>query len=77
MTQHSSGECNVWPELRTMALGGNFSFFFFLNNLFIYFQREGKGGRKKEKYQCVVASHVAPTEDLACTPGMFPNWESN
>ena len=47
--------------------------------LFIYLFREGKGGRSRggEKYQCVVASHVAPTGDLACNPGMCPDWESN
>ena len=50
---------------------------FFLKILFTYFQREGKGGRKREKYQCVVASHVAPTGDLANNPDMCPDWESN
>ena len=35
------------------------------------------GEREREKYQCVVASHVAPTGDLACNPGMCPYWESN
>ena len=46
---------------------------------FIYFQREGKGGKKgeREKHQRVVASHVPPTGDLACNPGMCPDWESN
>ena len=36
-------------------------------------------GREKEraKDQCVVASHVPPTEDLAHNPGMCPDWESN
>ena len=49
----------------------------FLNILFIY--REGKGRRKREreKHQCVVASHVPPTGDLAHNPGMCPDWESN
>ena len=32
----------------------------------------GKGGRKGEKHQCVVASFVPPTGDLACNPGMCP-----
>ena len=27
--------------------------------------------------RCMVASHVAPTGDLACNPGMCPYWESN
>ena len=78
MTQHSSGECNVWPELRTMALGGNFSFFFFFKQLIYLFLERGEGREKeREKYQCVVASHVAPTGDLACNPGMCLDWESN
>ena len=47
-------------------------FFFFFKILFIYFQREGKGGRKREKHQCVVASHVVPTGDLAQQPRHVP-----
>ena len=37
-----------------------FSFFLFLKILYIYFQREGKRGRKREKHQCVFASHMRP-----------------
>ena len=33
--------------------------------------------REGEKYQCVVASHVPPSGDLAHNPGMCPDWESN
>ena len=33
--------------------------------------------REGEKHQCVVASHVPPTGDLACNPGMCPGWELN
>ena len=33
--------------------------------------------RKGEKHQCVAASHVPPTGDLACNPVMCPDWESN
>ena len=36
-----------------------------------------KGGRKKGKHQCVVASCAPLTGDLACNPGMCPDWESN
>ena len=43
--------------------------------LFIF--REGKGGREREKHQCVVASRAPPSGDLACTPGVCPDWESN
>ena len=37
--------------------------------------REGKG--EGEKHQCVFASCVPPTGDLAHNPGMFPDWELN
>ena len=33
--------------------------------------------REGEKHQCVVVSRVSPTGDLACNPGMCPDWESN
>ena len=48
-------------------------FIFLKFYLFIYFQREGKGGRKGEKHQYVVASHVSTTGDLAHNPGMCPD----
>ena len=44
-----------------------------LKILFIFRER----GREGEKHQCVVASHVPPTGDLAHNPGMCPDWESN
>ena len=47
--------------------------------VFIYLFLERGEGREKEreKHQCVVASHVVPTGDLACNPGMCPDWELN
>ena len=45
--------------------------------LFIVRDRKRDGEREGEKHQCVVASHVLPTGDLACNPGMYPDWESN
>ena len=51
-------------------------FFSFRYYLFIF--REGKGGRKRgRECQCVVASPVSPTGDLAHNPGMCPDWELN
>ena len=44
---------------------------------FIFRQRGSEGAREEEKYQCVVASHVPPTGDLAHAPRMCPDWESN
>ena len=60
-----------------------FNFYFFLVILyffilFIYFlEREMEGDKEGEKHQCAVASHVPPTGDQACNPGMCPDWESN
>ena len=50
--------------------------FFFLH-LFIFRERGMEGERKGEKHQYVVASHMTLTGDLACNPGMCPDWESN
>ena len=44
--------------------------------LFIFYREEGRE-KEGEKHHCVVASHVAPTGDLAHNPGMCPDWESN
>ena len=53
-------------------------FYFFLRfYLFIFRERGREREREGEKHQCVVASHVAPTGDLACNTGMCPDWESN
>ena len=46
-------------------------------DLFIFRERGKEGEREGEKHQCVVASCVPPTGDLACNPGMCPDWESN
>ena len=51
--------------------------FFFLRSYIFIFRERGKRGRKREKHQCVVASHVSPTGHLACDPSMCPDWESN
>ena len=52
-------------------------FFFFFIKIFLFLFRQGKGGREGEKHQCVVASHMPPTGDLACNPGTCPDRESN
>ena len=51
----------------------------------MYLFLERGEGREKEKQGNIdvleihqlVASHVPPTGDLACNPGMCPSWESN
>ena len=45
--------------------------------LFIFRQRGREGEREGEKHQCVVASCVPPTGDLAHNPGTCPDWELN
>ena len=56
---------------------------FFKRILFIYFQREEKGGRETSMARdtwighLLVASRMPPTGDLAHNPGMCPDWESN
>ena len=54
-------------------------FFNFLKRFYLFLLRERgrEGEREGEKHQCVVASHVPPTGDVACNPGMCTDWESN
>ena len=40
-------------------------------------ERGREGEREGEKHQCAVASHVPPTGDLVCNPGMCPDQELN
>ena len=44
--------------------------------LFI-FREAREGEREGEKHQSMVASHAPHTGDLACIPGMCPDWELN
>ena len=43
----------------------------------IFRDLKGGGKRDRENYHCVVASHIAPTGDLAHNQVMCPDWESN
>ena len=40
-------------------------------------EKEREREREGEKHQCVVASNIPPTGDLARNPGMCPDWESD
>ena len=53
------------------------SSYFFKDFIYLFLERGKEGEREGEKHQCVVASHVSPTGDLAHNPGMCPDWESN
>ena len=55
----------------------NQPFFFKKKILFSLSQGRRGGDREGEKHQCVVTSCTPPTGDLACNPGMWPDWELN
>ena len=50
-------------------------FISFLKFLFIFREKGREGEREEEKHQGVVVSHMPPTGDLACNPGMWPDWD--
>ena len=50
---------------------------FFLRFYFFIFRDRGREGGKGEKHQCVVASHMPPTGNLACNPVMCPHQTSD
>ena len=59
----------------------NFWFYFFnaffLDIMYLFLER-GEGREKEgEKHQCVITSCTPLTGDLACNPGMCPDWEFN
>ena len=43
--------------------------------IYLFLERGGEGEREGEKHQCVVASHMFPTGDLAHNPSMCPDWK--
>ena len=45
--------------------------------IYLFLEKGREGERKSEKQQCVVDSCMPPTGDLACKPGMCPDWELN
>ena len=48
--------------------------------IYLFLELERKGGRKRENVREIhrsVASSTPPTRDLACKPGMGPDWELN
>ena len=53
----------------------------FLKKDFIYLLLERGEGKEKERERSIDVwlslTHVLPTGDLACNPGLCPDWESN
>ena len=70
-------------DCTSQSLGNFFISFFFKDFIYLFLER-GKG-REKERERNInvreihrlVASRAPPTEDLACNPAMWPDWESN
>ena len=59
------------------TVSGAFLFLKKIFYLFIFRKRGRVREREEEKHQCVVASHVTPTGDLAHNPGTCSDWELN
>ena len=66
---HSSGERSTEAETASQEKHQVVSSSFYL---FIFKERGRKGERDRENHQCVLASLVPPTRDLACNPSMCP-----
>ena len=66
------GYGSEWTWGRTL-----FIYLFLKDFIYLFLGREDGRGKEGKKDQCVVASLVALTGDLACSPGMCPDWESN
>ena len=71
-------------KIGTTGIEQQFEKNFFKKVLFIYLfiylfirERGREGEIEGEKHQCVVASHMAPSRDLVCNPGMCLDWELN
>ena len=70
-TQQSTGYLAMWI-LRPFYSFILFFFLLFKKMLFIFRERGREREREGEKHQCVVASQVPSTRDLAHHPGMCP-----
>ena len=65
---------NVELALKMLIQFNDFLRFYFFN----FRERGRERKREGEKHQCVVAFLAPPpTGDLACNPGMCPDWELN
>ena len=74
-----STHIQVWDRhlsLLPLSCGPGF-FFSFKFYLFLFRGRGREGWREGQKHQCVGASCMPPTGDLAHNPDMFPDRESN
>ena len=47
----------------------------FFSRFYLFLERGEEKEKEGEKHQYVVASHAPPTGNLACNPGMCPDWK--
>ena len=74
---NDEGDEDEWDRRElSLLLKGSFAFCF-KDFIYLFLERGREGEREGEKYQCVVASCTSCTRDLACNPGMWPDWELN
>ena len=69
--------CGELAQGLVLQQGGHIETLIFLNILFIYLYIGEGREKEEEKHQCVVASYEPHTGNLACNPGMCPDWELN
>ena len=69
--------CNLNFILCEYNTHSELKFYFLKDFVYLFLERGRKGEREGEKHLYVVASCVPPTGDLACNPGMCPDWELN
>ena len=74
---YGSGGRAGWRKTGTTVTTETKKYFFKRFYLLTSRERGREGEGEGEKHQRVVASHVAPTGDLAGNPGMCPDWDSN
>ena len=77
MTKHSYYNIIDYIACAGLYISVTILGFFLTFYLFILRERRKEGEREGGKHQCVVASHTPSTGDLACNPGMCPDWELN
>ena len=53
-----------------------FYFIIFKDFIYLFLERRREGERQGEKHQCVVASCMTPTGDVACNTSVCPDRES-
>ena len=69
--------CEEWLSFFLSSLYSLY-FLFFKDFIHLFFRQRGREGeREGQKYQCMFATCMPLTGDLACNPAMCADWELN